>query len=111
MRYITNVNAPATQRDCTTEEKLGDDVARDNWWEQAACRGVNPDVFFPEESGVTTDRIYDQGRQFCNDCPVARNCLEEAMSYEAEEWRRFGLWGGLSPRQREALSQKRAGTR
>jgi len=109
---IHPVTAPAILSGRMTEGRNERNEMREkdgSWRDGAACIGVTADVFFPEESGNTSDRIYDQARLFCAACPVTRQCLEEAMQYEVEEWRRFGCWGGLSPREREALSKKRGG--
>ena len=62
-----------------------------SWREQAACRTVEPDVFFPErgESVAAAKRV-------CAGCPVRDECLE----FAEETLQKFGVWGGLSERQR-----------
>jgi uncharacterized protein YerC len=73
---------------------------------EAACRGLPEEYFFepePEEFNDTpafskeTHRRFAQGRKVCNSCPVRPQCLDENIRME------FGLYGGLSVRQREQL--------
>lgn len=60
-----------------------------NWLEHAACRGKDPDIFFPE--GTLTDAQADAIRATCGVCPVRRTCLQAALA-EGEE---NGVWGGV----------------
>ena len=75
-----------------------------DWQDQAACSGVGYDIFFPEESHNTSPKVYAKALRFCRDCPVRRECLEYAMYWEKDQFRRFGMFGGLTPRERDALS-------
>jgi transcription factor WhiB len=63
------------------------------WQEDAACRGVLPDVFFPDEDPARAKAI-------CETCPVRLHCL--AFALERKE--RYGVWGGLTEKERAALS-------
>ena len=71
---------------------------------QAACRGVNPDLFFPVglRGGVAVEQ-YDAARRVCAACPVAGPCLEYALLYSLNE----GVWGGASPDDRRAIRRSR----
>lgn len=73
------------------------------WMNYAACRGAATSIFFPETVGVTNERIYDQAKTFCNECGVRYECLVMAMTLETPDVRRYGVWGGLSPDERDAL--------
>ena len=64
------------------------------WREQAACRGVRIEVFFPGR-GETAG----PARQVCAQCPVRQPCLEFAVSNRIG----YGIWGGLTERERRAL--------
>jgi WhiB family redox-sensing transcriptional regulator len=64
------------------------------WAGAAACSGVNPDLFFPDRGGDTTE-----AKKVCAVCPVRRECLDYAL--EAGEV--HGVWGGLSERQRRRV--------
>jgi WhiB family transcriptional regulator, redox-sensing transcriptional regulator len=76
------------------------------WLKDAACRadGVDPDAFFPAN---TVDSI-DRARAICTGCPVQRDCLIDCMRHEGGRAAasRFGVYAGLSPRQRAALYQR-----
>lgn len=63
------------------------------WQQDAACRGVLPDVFFPDEDPAAAKAI-------CSSCPVRLDCL--AFAFEHKE--RYGIWGGLTEKERAALS-------
>ena len=66
-----------------------------NWMNQAACRSVDPALFFP--TGVNPR--YVEARRICTSCPVRVRCLTHAAT--AEEGLaasgRSGMWGGLTP--------------
>jgi WhiB family redox-sensing transcriptional regulator len=67
-----------------------------SWQEQGACRGMDPDLWFPDrgESSV-------EGKRICREqCPVRFECLEYAL--EAHE---RGLWGGYSERERRRMRE------
>lgn len=66
------------------------------WFDQAACAGQPTELFFPE-SGVHPAAALS----YCAQCPVKIECLAWGM----EHWdsRRFGVWGGTTPKQRRHL--------
>ena len=73
-----------------------------DWFEQARCRGMKMNVFFPESFvGVSNANIYDDAVKVCALCPVADKCLAYAMECETNDIRRYGVWGGKTPRERE----------
>lgn len=74
-----------------------------DWTSRAACRGAATEIFFPEYQGNTSDRIYEQAREFCQQCDVRYECLKLALSFEGPDVRRYGVWGGLTPEERDAL--------
>ena len=69
------------------------------WMVFGACREQDPDLFFPESV-----REAQQAVAICNTCPVRDECLD--YSLEARE--RFGVWGGLTDRQRRQLLRQPA---
>ena len=71
-----------------------------NWREQAACLGMDSNLFFPESM---QDETAWAARRVCRDCPVAEICLRDALVTED----RHGIRGGLSPTQRTALKKGR----
>jgi hypothetical protein len=80
------------------------EYAKVNWQEKAACKALPLEVFFPEESHQSSPKVYDQARSFCNSCDVSAQCLAFAMHHERYQWRRFGMFGGHSPRERTNLN-------
>ncbi len=72
-----------------------------SWAERAACRGLELEVFYPER--FTTEAV-ERARRRCAGCPVRAQCLAEAMAVEALDELRFGIVGGLTPRERRALA-------
>lgn len=75
----------------------------EQWMVRAACRGASTIIFFPETVGVSGDQIYDLAREFCSQCDVRYECLKMALSLETGDVRRYGVWGGLSPEERDCL--------
>jgi WhiB family redox-sensing transcriptional regulator len=70
------------------------------WRRQAACRGTNLDLFYPER-GQTAE----PARQVCAACPVRQPCLDYAISNRITH----GIWGGLTERERRALGSRPRG--
>ena len=77
-------------------------VDAESWMEQAACRGVDPDLFFPQR-GEMTGREHEAVR-VCRGCMVRIDCLEYALDNTIM----YGIWGGLSERQRRRIRRQRA---
>jgi hypothetical protein len=50
----------------------------EHWQDDAACRGADPDLFFPEE--LTLRQLQDVKDQYCDICPVRQACLADALS-------------------------------
>lgn len=71
-----------------------------NWFEGAACSGMDPDVWFPEEkSGVHEARIV------CVRCPVKKRCYQYAVDNHIHD----GVWGGINfTKSKRQLSRKKA---
>ncbi len=69
------------------------------WQEDALCAQTDPEAFFPEKGGSTRD-----AKKICETCEVKTQCLEYALMNDE----RFGIWGGLSERERRKL-RRRAG--
>jgi WhiB family redox-sensing transcriptional regulator len=63
-----------------------------SWHENAACRKVSPDLFFPE--GATN---IDAAKALCQSCEVRPDCLDFALTTGQE----YGIWGGLEPSERK----------
>ncbi len=73
-----------------------------NWQMLSNCLGVDPDLFFPERGASTKD-----AKAVCQGCIVREDCLEYALTNREK----FGIWGGLSERERRRIRRERAQAR
>jgi WhiB family redox-sensing transcriptional regulator len=64
------------------------------WQAKANCMGVDPDLFFPERGASARE-----AKEVCRGCVVREDCLRHALS----NGERFGIWGGLSERERRRM--------
>ena len=64
------------------------------WQQHALCAQTDPEAFFPEKGGSTRE-----AKAVCQSCSVREECLEYALAHDE----RFGIWGGLSERERRRL--------
>ncbi|WP_343600967.1 WhiB family transcriptional regulator [Mycobacterium sp.] len=71
-------------------------VTRDQWQDRALCAQTDPEAFFPEKGGSTRE-----AKKICLGCEVRTECLEYALAHDE----RFGIWGGLSERERRRLKR------
>ncbi|WP_328966252.1 WhiB family transcriptional regulator [Streptomyces virginiae] len=69
----------------------------DDWASQAVCRTTDPDELFVV--GAAANRA----KALCTGCPVRTECLADALDNRVE----FGVWGGMSERERRALLRRR----
>lgn len=67
------------------------------WQSDALCAQTDPEAFFPEKGGSTRD-----AKRVCGACNVKAQCLEYALANDE----RFGIWGGLSERERRRLRKR-----
>jgi len=84
------------------------------WMRQAACRDVDPQIFFVDDTSATTSRgkkirrvDYPVAREVCASCPFTGlngPCLEHALATHST----FGLWAGFSPLERAKLQRQRS---
>jgi WhiB family transcriptional regulator, redox-sensing transcriptional regulator len=68
------------------------------WQDDALCAQVGGDTWFPEKGGSTRD-----AKRICQNCPVRAECLEYALAHDE----RFGIWGGMSERERRRQKKTR----
>jgi WhiB family redox-sensing transcriptional regulator len=66
------------------------------WHGRALCAQTDPEAFFPEKGGSTRD-----AKKICVGCEVRSECLSYALANDE----RFGIWGGLSERERRRLKR------
>jgi WhiB family redox-sensing transcriptional regulator len=70
-----------------------------SWQERSLCAQTDPEAFFPENGGSTRE-----AKRVCLSCDVRSECLEYALAHDE----RFGIWGGLSERERRRLKRRTA---
>jgi len=76
---------------------IGTEADAQSWQEQALCAETDPEAFFPEKGGSTRE-----AKKICTGCEVKAQCLEYALANDE----RFGIWGGLSERERRRLRRR-----
>ena len=67
------------------------------WQDKALCAQTDPEAFFPEKGGSTRE-----AKKVCSSCEVRAECLDYALAHDE----RFGIWGGLSERERRKLKRR-----
>jgi len=70
-----------------------------SWQDYSNCRGADADLFFPERGASTR-----KAKAICNACQVKGECLEFAITQSEK----FGIWGGLSERERRKIRKERS---
>ncbi|GAA1689327.1 hypothetical protein GCM10009808_02770 [Microbacterium sediminicola] len=85
-----NLGVPGVRRPAVEDEALA-------WQTDALCSQTDPEAFFPEKGGSTRD-----AKRICTSCDVRGECLDYAL----ENDERFGIWGGLSERERRKLKRR-----
>ena len=69
-----------------------------SWRQRAACRGVDPDIFYP-----VSDDDAGEAKAVCARCPVREPCLEYALVNRERD----GVWGGATERERRRILRQR----
>lgn len=67
------------------------------WRDEGACRGVDPNLFFPVRGESTA-----AAKAVCRECPVRQECLEWALANNETH----GIWGGASERERKRMRRR-----
>ena len=68
-----------------------------DWTAAAACGTTDPDELF------VTGAAQNRAKLVCQGCPVRTECLSDALDNQVE----FGVWGGMTERERRALLRRR----
>ena len=68
------------------------------WETQAACRGLDPEIFYP-----ASDEEADAAKAVCGECLVRHACLEHALG----DRERDGVWGGATEHERRRILRQR----
>ena len=67
-----------------------------DWPSMAACRSGDPDALFVQGAEQNV------AKRICRSCPVRYECLADALDNRIE----FGVWGGMTERERRALLRR-----
>jgi WhiB family redox-sensing transcriptional regulator len=72
-------------------------VDEQEWQQSALCAQTDPEAFFPDKGGSVW-----RAKRICQGCEVRTECLEYALDHDE----RFGVWGGMSERERRKLKRR-----
>ena len=77
------------------------------WQLRAECRGLPTEIFFASESerGERRTAHEERAKKVCRSCPVQQECLRYAITSVEP----FGVWGAMTPRERERLAHADCG--
>lgn len=67
------------------------------WHDLALCAQTDPEAFFPLKGGSSRE-----AKSICQRCEVRGDCLDYALGHDE----RFGVWGGLSERERRKIKRR-----
>ena len=101
------MHGPLAQRHITiatgtlAPRKDGTPSMNQTWRDHAACRGIDPELFYP-----VSDEEADPAKEICDLCPVRSACLEWALSVRERD----GVWGGATERERRRMIRQRRRT-
>jgi WhiB family transcriptional regulator, redox-sensing transcriptional regulator len=76
-------------------------IADGMWWQLAACRSADPDLFFPISSTGRSLEETAEARAICARCPVRPQCLAFALRTRQVH----GIWGGLTEQERHQAAK------
>lgn len=79
-----------------------------DWRLEAACRGLDPELFFSSDDIVNRQERQEreaEAKAVCTRCAVRTDCL----TYALDAGERYGVWGGLTAQERRALGRSRSG--
>jgi WhiB family transcriptional regulator, redox-sensing transcriptional regulator len=71
------------------------------WRQHAACRGLDPEIFYPN-----TDEEAVSAKSVCGQCVVRETCLEHALGSRERD----GVWGGATEKERRRIIRQRRRT-
>ena len=91
---LSRVDVMGTTAD---RDGCGDIMWVEDWAPSAACRQAQPDELFVRGAEQ------NKAKQLCSGCPVRTECLAEALDNQIE----WGVWGGMTERERRALLRRR----
>jgi WhiB family transcriptional regulator, redox-sensing transcriptional regulator len=94
VQELVVITTPTAQPSTAPDAEVPGDL---EWQERALCAQTDPEAFFPEKGGSTRE-----AKRVCMACEVRVQCLDYAL----ENDERFGIWGGLSERERRRVKKR-----
>jgi WhiB family transcriptional regulator, redox-sensing transcriptional regulator len=79
-----------------------EELDRMDWRHHAACREVDPELFFPIGNTGPALLQIEEAKQVCRRCPVIESCLQWAV----ESGQDSGVWGGMSEDERRLYKRR-----
>lgn len=74
-----------------------------SWRQQAACRGLDPSIFYPSSDD---EDDAEPAKAVCEECPIRQACLEHALTRRERD----GVWGGATEKERRRIIRQRRRT-
>lgn len=87
----------STVTDALAEFLVGVDLGAEEWQERALCAQTDPEAFYPEQGQSAGD-----AKRVCSLCPVRTECLKYAVEHDEG----YGIWGGLSEKERREFRDR-----
>jgi hypothetical protein len=75
----------------------------DRWWDHAACRGMDLNLFIFEPGERYSRKKIALAKAVCATCFVRPECLAESLKYSTTQLECYGIWGGLTWKERRKL--------
>jgi WhiB family redox-sensing transcriptional regulator len=75
------------------------------WWDHAACKGMDLTMFISEPNERYSVARIREAKAVCATCLVRPECLKDSLQYSTSQLECYGIWGGLTWRERKELQQ------
>jgi WhiB family transcriptional regulator, redox-sensing transcriptional regulator len=100
---------PRGARGLTTRERTEEEIMLAvvfiglvGWRRAAACRSIDPELFFPVSSSGGSDAQVERAKAVCRSCAVRRQCLQYALAANEAH----GVWGGMAEDERRRVIRR-----
>lgn len=80
---------------------MNDDHLDMSWASDAACKKVNPDLFYADHHTMEGRIMQSTALNICRKCSAREACMEYGLMYE-----RYGVWGGMTEIERHRYRQR-----
>jgi WhiB family redox-sensing transcriptional regulator len=73
------------------------------WWDYAACKGMDLNLFIFDPGERYSRKKIAEAKAVCATCIVRPSCLAESLKYSTTQLECYGIWGGLTWKERRKL--------